>query len=367
MNDVIETKPPEQVVSTTDIKPSRAISSSQPAVPELSSVIQVVASSPEENVIVEKHQQPSSKIQIISSQVEVVTENSPTIIKPVTERKEDKLLDHINFVKAVPPVISSHVEIQEARPSIVSPVEKPKPVILSSIVEVRSSEEDEDEPVLQVENNIGEPEYDFLSRQPSEFAEETYRIHDIRPSQSKFTQKTRSHQEPKKSNHNKPDSLHPTGLVTKLGGTVVKDGATTVHETSVIGTYISGKYAQVLQSTSHVFQNNAKHKISPSQTLRILKTAAPHINKQKQHIEPTSVSLSTIERENIPIDDLHGNSSPNHVRSSRRPAQAAGSFKNRFRNRNSKDYVDFQDVEQQQPPTTVRNSEKKGRNSKPKK
>lgn len=153
----------------------------------------------------------------------------------------------------------------------------------------------------------------------------------------------------------------------KLGGTVVKDGATTVHETSVIGTYISGKYAQVLQSTSHVFQNNAKHKISPSSTLRILKTAAPHINKQKQHIEPTSVSLSSIERDNIPIDDLHGNSSPNHVRASRRPAQAAGSFKNRFRNRNSKDYVDFQDVEQQQAPTTVRNSEKKGRINKPKK
>lgn len=34
---------------------------------------------------------------------------------------------------------------------------------------------------------------------------------------------------------------HPTGLVTKLGGTVVKDGVTTVIETSVIGTYISGE------------------------------------------------------------------------------------------------------------------------------
>lgn len=330
----------------------------------------MVASSPEENIIVEKPKMniPSSKIQIISSQVEVVTESLPSIIESVTESKNDKLLDHINFVKAVPPVISSHVEVQESVPSIVSHVENPKPVILSSIVEVRSSEEEDDEPVLQVENNIGEPEYDFLSRQPSEFAEETYRIHDIRPSQSKFTQKTRSHQEAKKTHPNKPDSIHPTGLVTKLGGTVVKDGATTVHETSVIGTYISGKYAQVLQSTSHVFQNNAKHKISPSATLRILKTAAPHINKQKQHIEPTSVSLSSIERDNLPIDDLHGNSSPNHVRASRRPAQASGSFKNRFRNRNSKDYVDFQDVEQQQVPTTVRNnSEKKGRNNKPKK
>ncbi|KAJ6646634.1 hypothetical protein Bhyg_01847 [Pseudolycoriella hygida] len=359
VNSVIETKPPEQIVVTTEIKPSKAITTSKQ--PQISSVIQVVASSPEENVIVAKPKQ-----NIPSSKVEIVTENSPSIIRSVTERKEDALLDRINFVQAVPPVISSRIEVQESRPSIVSHVEKPKPVILSSIVEVRSSEEEEDEPVLQVENNIGEPEYDFLSRQPSEFAEETYRVHDIRPSQSKFTQKTRNQQEAKKSAHNKPDSIHPTGLVTKLGGTVVKDGATTVHETSVIGTYISGKYAQVLQRTSHILQNNAKNKISPSSTLRILKTAAPHITKQKQHIEPTSVSLSSIERDNIPIDDLHGNSSPNHVRASRRPAQAGGSFKNRFRSHNNKDYVDFQDVDQQQAPTTVRNTDKKLRNNKPK-
>lgn len=220
VNSVIETRPPEQVVVTSEIKPSKAKSSSQQSVPGASSVIHVVASSPQEKVFAEKPKQniPSSKVQIISSQVEVVTESAPSIIKSVSEKKEDKLLDHINFVKAVPqPVISSHVEVQESEPSIVAHVEKPKPVILSSIVEVRSSEEDEgedDEPVLQVENNIGEPEYDFLSRQPSEFAEETYRVHDIRPSQSKFSQKTRSHQDAKKSNPNKPDSLHPTGLVT---------------------------------------------------------------------------------------------------------------------------------------------------------
>ncbi|XP_076369681.1 uncharacterized protein LOC143256386 [Tachypleus tridentatus] len=46
--------------------------------------------------------------------------------------------------------------------------------------------------------------------------------------------------------------LYPTGLVTILGGTLVEDGITTVHETSVIGTYIDGKYAQILQSTSRI-------------------------------------------------------------------------------------------------------------------
>ena len=48
---------------------------------------------------------------------------------------------------------------------------------------------------------------------------------------------------------------YPTGLVTVLGGTVVLNGATTVYETKVIGTYISGKYAQILKSTSHIKDN----------------------------------------------------------------------------------------------------------------
>ena len=45
---------------------------------------------------------------------------------------------------------------------------------------------------------------------------------------------------------------YPTGLVTVLGGTIVRDGETTIHETKVIGTYINGKYAQILQSTARI-------------------------------------------------------------------------------------------------------------------
>lgn len=45
---------------------------------------------------------------------------------------------------------------------------------------------------------------------------------------------------------------YPTGLVTVLGGTFVDGTSTTVFETKVIGTYIDGKYAQILQSTSHI-------------------------------------------------------------------------------------------------------------------
>lgn len=73
--------------------------------------------------------------------------------------------------------------------------------------------------------------------------------------------------------------------MTKLGGTIVKDGLTTVHETNVIGTFINGKYAQVLQSSSKVL-NSAdpvyeQKKIRPTASQRILKTIGPHHGKLK--------------------------------------------------------------------------------------
>ena len=357
----------------------------------VSSVVQVVASSPEENSVVEdqRHAEqslmsssytpsstvivaapPSSKVQILSSHVEVITQEAkPSKMNtPVSPPPKKSIISKVNIkeekssIVKPTPVLSSHVEIRTNSPSIVIS-EPEKPAVLSSVVEILSSDSDV-EPVLQVENNIGEPEYDFLSRQPSEFAEETYRVHNIKPSNAKPAQKSRQTAEPKKSNANKNDNIHPTGLVTKLGGTVVKDGATTVHETSVIGTYISGKYAQVLQSTSHIFQNNAKPKIAPTSTLRILKTAAPHVPKNKHVIEPTPTK--SVDSNSLPIDEVYG-SGPNLVRSSRRPATSSGSFKNRFRNRNSKDDVDYQEAVQEIQPTSAYNSPKKSRSNKPKK
>lgn len=49
-----------------------------------------------------------------------------------------------------------------------------------------------------------------------------------------------------------PLRQYPTGLVTVLGGTHIEKGSTTIFETKVIGTYIDGKYAQILQSTSKI-------------------------------------------------------------------------------------------------------------------
>lgn len=79
--------------------------------------------------------------------------------------------------------------------------------------------------------------------------------------------------------------------MTKLGGTIVKDGLTTVHETSVIGTYINGKYAQVLQSTSRILKPGTpalpEQKIRPSHPQKILKTIGPAHGKYKTQLEPT--------------------------------------------------------------------------------
>lgn len=138
------------------------------------------------------------------------------------------------------PKIITKVEVvggptEQAKKPAVVPT-KSHNTIVSSVVQVKSDEE----PAAVIGNNIGEPEYDFLSRQPSEVVEETYKVINLKPS-TKFHLKHRPTAEVKKAAPRATDSAHPTGLVTKLGGTVVKDGVTTVHETKVIGTYISGE------------------------------------------------------------------------------------------------------------------------------
>lgn len=222
-----------------------------------------------------------------------------------------------------------------------------------SVVEIHTSEDLDQLP--PVENNINDPEYEFLSREPSELTEETYRLpSNNKIPNSKYNLKSRAVQEKKLYSSQvqaqpRSDDIHPTGLVTKLGGTVVKDGVTTVHETSVLGTYISGKYAQVLQSTSHIYNGNGngnKPKIAPTPSLRVLKTAAPHIPKKPHVVESTSaVKSSSVESEEV--DEIYSNSpKQNLVRTSRRPAVSSNSFKNRFRNNRPtslKEDVDYSD------------------------
>lgn len=117
---------------------------------------------------------------------------------------------------------------------------------------------------------------------------------------------------PSSKAHGKPrptgrrEKENPTGLVTKLGGTIVKDGLTTVHETSVIGTYINGKYAQVLQSSSRILSATPpvqEGKIRPSSTQRILKTIGPQQGKLKPQLEPTPTHPQQ-EESSLPLEVL---------------------------------------------------------------
>jgi Putative sperm flagellar membrane protein len=263
---------------------------------------------------------------VVSSVVEVLSEPVPVTKKP--KKKKNKAstpnplpltVQAITAITPEPPkvILSSKVEVVEDKKEnnkfIVEPVKQDSSVV-EEVSEADEGDEDS-EIVLQDGNAISEPEYDFLSRQPTEFVEETYRVVNLKPSVLKKPKAA------SKTVLKNVDTNHPTGLVTKSGGTVVNNGLTTVHETSVIGTYISGKYAQVLQSTSQIFNANQKPKIQPSSTLRILKTAAPSLNKTPKYVS---------NEEDLPAEPQGGS---NTVKTSRRPGQSANSFKNRFRNR----------------------------------
>ncbi|KAK5643936.1 hypothetical protein RI129_007781 [Pyrocoelia pectoralis] len=335
VNAVIETKPVTSVETQPPptIKPSKtqAKAENKPSeqTEKISTVAVVSAQSKAPAVILSKVEiksEPSSKVNVIQNSVSVVNSHEDVHSKidvvavPASKVSQKSIITKVEVISGTskvepPPVISSRVEVYEG-PS--SSLVTPHPD-LSSDVDVQAAEE-----AIVVGNNIGEPEYDFLSRQPSEVVEETYKIINLKPS-SKFHLKPRPSVEHKNKQAStaRSDPLHPTGLVTKLGGTIVKDGVTTVHETKVIGTYIAGKYAQVLQSTSHIQQQNSqKGKIKPSQTLRILKTAAPSLGKSNKHhhLEPTPASSVVIETA-VAVES---------VKSSRKPI---GGISKRFKSR----------------------------------
>lgn len=261
--------------------------------------------------VIKEQKQIITKVEVVAGPSKIV-ENSPPKPsssknnKPSTKNKKNEP------IKSVTNIVSSKVEVKQGPPpSIINSK-------VNSAVNVESSQAEEEPAILITNNNIGEPEYDFLSRQPSEFVEETYKVINIRPSKAHAQKPKHGH---KNRNHqpipSPEDDEHPIGLVTTLGGTIVKDGLTTIHETSVIGTFISGKYAQVLNSNSKILQAAGhRGKISPSPTHRILKTAAPAIAKNNRfNLEPTP---------SIGDDDSYG-------KTTRRQPSNGGSYKNRHR------------------------------------
>lgn len=71
----------------------------------------------------------------------------------------------------------------------------------------------------------------------------------------------------------------------------------------------TGKYAQVLQSTSRIYQEGSKPKPTPSNSgqPRILKTAAPHLQqqiKQQKHHQVNSEHSATGPDGALPLEAL---------------------------------------------------------------
>lgn len=304
------------------IKPSKLSDknkTNKPAAPVVaSSSVSIIASTPKKedklaNVPKSNEaKQIITKVEVVVGPSKIAESSSP---KPKPSQKPSKQNSHSGNIKKseIKNIVSSKVEIKGG----------PPPSIINSKIEIKSSQAEEEPAILITNNNIGEPEYDFLSRQPSEFVEETYKVINIRPSKVHGQKPKHKHRVQPSPPPPADDDEHPLGLVTTLGGTVIKDGLTTVHETSVIGTYISGKYAQVLNSNSRVLQPSGQRgKISPSPPHRILKTASPSIPKSHRHnLEPTP---------SINDDD-------NISKNTRRQSNGGSSYKNRHRSQNSAD------------------------------
>ncbi|XP_015126183.1 flocculation protein FLO11 [Diachasma alloeum] len=248
-------------------------------------------------------------------------------IQPSKTHKSDNQGETKKPLKNTKVIVSSVVNKDQKNTESPTPsTENSKGPVLSTVVQVVS---DGDKPV---KNNLAEPEYDYLSKQPTEVVDETYKLINLRPS-SKAPPKPRP--SPKKEKEN------PTGLVTRLGGTIVKDGLTTVHETSVLGTYINGKYAQVLQSTSRILKGGGtpvipEGKIRPTNSQRILKTIGPQHGKLKPQLEPTPAHQQ--EESSLPLEGPGPKTTRRHSAPHARP---------KFRN---KIYDDLENYEAPQQP-----------------
>ncbi|CAG9857191.1 unnamed protein product [Phyllotreta striolata] len=88
--------------------------------------------------------------------------------------------------------------------------------------------------------------------------------------------------------------VHRTGLVRHIEGSIVQNKTTTFYESNVLGTFIDGRYAQVIQSTSS-FLTEAAASITPASTLSADK-AIP--NTQLVTTSPSPVAIEGSFNEN---------------------------------------------------------------------
>ncbi|XP_067628176.1 proteoglycan 4 [Eurosta solidaginis] len=155
--------------------------------------------------------------------------NSPEAQNKKTNNKSNKVVTNSSVVMAAPALLDQSAE----------PIEPIAPA--------------EEQPTLQIENNGFE--YDLLSRQPTEYAEETYRVIN-----NKATDKPRNRHNQRRTQESAPDP-------------------TVVHETATNRLQASQAHHNKPHSPSGPKGKKPKIRNSATPSLRVLKTTSPTLPK----------------------------------------------------------------------------------------
>jgi len=211
--------------------------------------------------------------------------------------------------KVVENIVTKVEVIEGSTPEPSKVVEK----AIYSKVEVISGEPAEEVAVNHLQPT---PEYDFLSRQPSEVVDETFKVIDLKPTISRHV------------------------LVQKSRGS---DGKLRAFNSVA-------NFNAEEESVTNKAPKKVAVKISPSASgVRILKTAAPKPSTRSPNVEPTP-AISGLDDESL--ESLVG-SQPGSilVRQSRRPAIVGGFNKNKYTptpKSKSKEFEDYSTTDEEQ-------------------
>jgi hypothetical protein len=244
------------------------------------------------NVVKKLEQEKKATGAPVTTKKTTAKPTTPIPPKPVENAKKETVISSkvtvLSGSKVVENIVSKVDVIEDSTPEPSKVTEK----LIFSKVEVISGEPVEE---VAVNNLQPTPEYDYLSRQPSEVVDETFKVIDLKPSVSRHSsnQKNRG----------------PDGKVRAFNSVANFN----TDEESI---------------TTNKAPKKVAVKILPSSSgIRILKTAAPKSSTRSPNVEPTPVS-SGLDDESLESLVV---SQPNSVlvRQSRRPAIGGGFGKNK--------------------------------------
>lgn len=126
-------------------------------------------------------------------------------------------------------------------------------------------------------NSVDFSEYALLSRQPEEFAEETYRLVNLN---------TRADHSKRNNNYG-----NSAGLLQRKKDSISRNANSPSKETAIITAKTLGKPTQIHQTTSTERRSKPRHS-SPT-SARVLKTVTPSLPNYKTPIESNHVSTKS--------------------------------------------------------------------------